>query len=195
MFQWTIKVLNWALNPSPWSTMTDGLWDPINGDSIFRASWYQDKAERLYCGVWLPGIHSNILLSFLLPTPPSPLPSPQQGKPGKENPFELTAELPLALPGGMKNCLQRWKQGESGRGGRRGDVSLSYCALCPPALRAFSYSLSCSQFYPVIGMQGQAFSVLQCGFVSAVACQKKRELHCRGGCSEHTPPHTHTIDP
>lgn len=75
----------------------------------------------------------------------------------------------------------------------RGCFSFILCSLSPSitGFLQLSLSLSRSQSYPVIGMQDQAFSVLQCGFVSAVACQKKRELHCRGGCGEHTPTHAH----
>lgn len=57
-----------------------------------------------------------------------------------------------------------------------GASSLSSLALCLPVLLHLS---------PLIGMQSQACSVLQCEFVSAAARQRGGS-HCSGGWSEHS---------
>lgn len=59
-----------------------------------------------------------------------------------------------------------------------GASSLSSLALCLPVLLHLSLS-------PLIGMQSQACSVLQCEFVSAAARQRGGS-HCSGGWSEHS---------
>ena len=84
-------------------------------------------------------------------------------------------------------------------GKRRGDEVLLLFHLLLPVYQYYSpshpHSLFLTPSYPsslslshfLIGMQGQARSVLQCGFVNAAACQRKgNRTAVAGGVSTHS---------